>query len=157
MTVEVREIDDRVDVEAVARLRWRWVAESRDPGQDTDTFVSGFVGWWLEQPSIIGAIALDTDAAEDDAVVGMAFLMVVNRVPAPPELDRTSGDVQSVYVVPDSRGHGVGTRLLELLVDRARERGCIRITVHSSSRALPYYERLGFQHNPRVLAHPLSP
>jgi GNAT superfamily N-acetyltransferase len=155
VSVAVREIQDPVDVDEAARLRWRWVAESRDPGQDVDTFARDFARWWHRQPAAVGVVAT-TDAPDGSgasAVIGMAFLVVINRVPAPGELDRTSGDLQSVYVVPDHRGHGVGTQMLERLIEHARDRGCLRITVHSSSRALPYYRRLGFEHHERVLAH----
>jgi GNAT superfamily N-acetyltransferase len=159
VTIEVREIQGSDDLEAVARLRWRWVAENRDPGQDVDTFVRDFSEWWARQPAIVGAVAVDdgpTSGSPGGRVVGMAFLVVVDRVPAPGELDRTSGDIQSVYVEAEHRGHGTGTRLLELLTARARERGCIRMTVNSSSRALPYYGRLGFQLHERVLTNVLT-
>ena len=159
MAIEVREILGSDDLEGAARLRWRWVAENRAPGQDVDGFVADVVQWWVRQPAIVGVVAVDDEATPDTSggrMVGMAFLVVVNRVPAPGEIDRTSGDVQSVYVVPEQRGHGVGTRMLDLLVARARERGCIRITVHSSSRALPCYARLGFELHERVLTLPLS-
>jgi GNAT superfamily N-acetyltransferase len=168
--VAVREIRDHVDLLAAARLRWHWVAENRDPGQDIEAFTRDFVHWWEQQPALVGVVAVDTGVSEasrvaeptgapqpPEQVVGMAFLVVVNRVPGPGDLDRTSGDLQSVYVVPDHRDHGVGTLMLERLVERARERGCLRITVHSSSRALPYYARLGFERNERILTHPLTP
>jgi GNAT superfamily N-acetyltransferase len=55
-----------------------------------------------------------------------------------------SGDVQSVYVVPELRGSGTGSRLVAALLDDARAAGSRYVRVHSSPRAIPLYARAGF-------------
>jgi GNAT superfamily N-acetyltransferase len=65
-------------------------------------------------------------------------------VPTPASVDRRTGDVQSVYVVPDLRDRGVGAALLHAVLHEARERNLQFVTVHSSDRAVPFYLRSGF-------------
>lgn len=48
------------------------------------------------------------------------------------------------------RGHGLGTQVLRLLQDEARERGVpLRLSVHTANPARRLYTRLGFVASPR--------
>lgn len=84
-------------------------------------------------------------------IIGMAWLAVLARVPSPRALRRASGDLQCVYVVPGERDGGLGGQLIDAVLARARELGLERVTVHSSSRAIPAYSRHGFEASPRLL------
>ncbi len=87
-------------------------------------------------------------AEVDDDVVGMAWLAVVERVPSPERRRRHSGDVQSVYVLPQLRDRGIGGALLEAVLAEAGRLRLEHVTVHSSDRAVPLYQRGGFQPDP---------
>ncbi|MDO3703769.1 GNAT family N-acetyltransferase [Micromonospora sp. C28SCA-DRY-2] len=64
---------------------------------------------------------------------------------------RRSGDVQSVYVVPELRDAGIGAILLEAVLAEAAKLELEQVTVHSTERAIPFYQRVGFQHDQRWL------
>jgi GNAT superfamily N-acetyltransferase len=136
------------ELEAVAALRWRWVAE-RDglPGTGREEFVREFAAWARANAATHRCLVL----ARDDRVLGMAFLAVTARVPTPAALSRAAGDVQSVYVVPEARDGGLGGLLIEGVLRLAGELGLERVTVHSSPRAVPAYERRGFSVAPQLL------
>ncbi|GAA3839826.1 MULTISPECIES: GNAT family N-acetyltransferase [Amycolatopsis] len=137
------------EFEAVAALRWRWVAE-RDgppPGVDRGRFVREFAVWAREHATTHRCLVL----VREGAVIGMGFLAITPRVPAPQSFSRTSGDVQCVYVVPEARDAGLGGRLIDGLLELAVELGVERVTVHSSSRAVRAYERHGFAVSPLLL------
>ena|SRR6187399_1921809 len=136
------------ELPSVAELRWRWLAENQEtPVVGYAEFVRQFVAWAAEHaPSHRCLVAL-----RDDVVIGMAWLAIVPRVPTPRGLSRESGDVQCVYVIPGERDRGCGGRLLEAILDLARELRLHRVTVHSSPRAIPAYSRHGFANSPRLL------
>jgi GNAT superfamily N-acetyltransferase len=69
---------------------------------------------------------------------------VFDRVPNPDDLHRRSGDVQSVFVVPEHRGLGLGRRLMEAICNAADNVGIKKLTVDSSGEAVPFYEHIGF-------------
>ena len=54
--------------------------------------------------------------------------------------------IMDIAVLPDQRGHGVGTQLLEAILNEGRQAG-LPVTVHVErfNPALRWYERLGFQ------------
>jgi GNAT superfamily N-acetyltransferase len=93
----------------------------------------------------------------NDVLIGMAWLALMRRVPHPGALDRMSGDVQCVYVVPNERGGGLGGLLVEAVLARARDLGLERVTVHSSDRAVTAYRRHGFVVSPRLLQVETTP
>jgi GNAT superfamily N-acetyltransferase len=84
----------------------------------------------------------------------MAWLALVPRVPRPGVTTRLSADVQSVFVVPEHRGKGIGSALVQTASDHARRLGAGRVTVSSSRAAVPMYERLGFASSRQLLERP---
>jgi GNAT superfamily N-acetyltransferase len=62
--------------------------------------------------------------------------------------------VQSMYIVPEHRGHGLVDLLLDKLAEEARAAGAIdlRLYAHgSNARALQAYRRCGFDETPYVI------
>ncbi|WP_328451579.1 MULTISPECIES: GNAT family N-acetyltransferase [unclassified Amycolatopsis] len=129
------------EFEAVAGLRWRWVAE-RDglPAAGRDRFVREFGAWAREHAATHRCLVV----VREDEVLGMAFLAITARVPTPTAFTRAAGDVQSVYVSPEVRDSGLGGLLIHGILRLAADLGLERVTVHSSRRAVPAYERRGF-------------
>ncbi|MFI6320082.1 GNAT family N-acetyltransferase [Nonomuraea sp. NPDC050556] len=136
------------ELETVAHLRWEWILENDGiPVTGRDEFLKYFVSWAEENASSHRCMVL----LRDEVIIGMAWLVVLPRVPSPRALHRASGDLQCVYVVPDERDSGLGGRLIDAVLDRAQELGLERVTVHSSPRAIPAYSRHGFETSPRLL------
>lgn len=54
--------------------------------------------------------------------------------------------VVEISLLPERRGSGIGTRLLEEILEEARSRGVpVRLQVEKKSRALGWSQRIGFQ------------
>jgi ribosomal protein S18 acetylase RimI-like enzyme len=63
--------------------------------------------------------------------------------------------VNAVWMPEALRGQGIGTRLMALAEQVARERGCPRIFLETLSfQALPFYEKLGYQVVSRIEGFP---
>ncbi len=90
-------------------------------------------------------------------VVGAAWLHVAERVPGPGAPDRRYGDVQSVEVREEHRNHGIGGALIAAILAEADARKLLHVTVHSSRRAVDFYQRAGFQHHRQLLLRERSP
>ncbi|MCR6482091.1 GNAT family N-acetyltransferase [Amycolatopsis sp. OK19-0408] len=136
------------ELATVAALRWRWVVEQDGPPEGGRAgFVREFAAWARANEATHRCLVL----ARDDEVIGMAFLAITSRVPTPRVFARASGDVQSVYVLPEARDGGLGGLLIDATLRLAEELGLERVTVHSSERAVPAYERRGFAVSPQLL------
>jgi GNAT superfamily N-acetyltransferase len=136
------------DTATLAGFRLEALAEGGgDAAPDGDGFVESFAAWVCDHL----ATHLGFVAEMDEDVVGMAWLMVAERVPSPERESRRFGDVQSVYVMPSLRGHGIGTALLEAVLAEAERLGLEHVTVHANDRALRLYQRAGFESDHRWL------
>ena len=138
---------ETAELPAVADLRWRWLIEGGDePAGGRESFRRHFVAWAQAAEAHRCVVAV-----RDSVVIGMAWLAVMARVPTPQVLDRAVGDVQSVYIVPEERGGGLGGQLIEGVLALADELGLERVTVHSTTRAVSAYWRAGFTESHRLL------
>lgn len=54
------------------------------------------------------------------------------------------GHIGRMAVLREARGQGVGGRVLEALIERARERGMRRVALNAQTHAAPFYARYGF-------------
>ena len=141
------------ELDAIAELRWQWILETQGaPVTEREEFVQHFVTWAEQNASSHRCTVL----VRDETIIGMAWLAVLQRVPSPRALDRASGDLQCVYVIPDARGTGLGGRLIDATLAGARELGLERVTVHSTPRAIAAYSRHGFEPSPRLLHAPVA-
>ncbi len=125
MSVTVR-VAASTDTAMLARLRWTWrVDEENEPAVgEFDAFISALEQWCATHPDHVAFLAMDGGAGP--VPIGTARL-------------------QSVYVLPDRRGAGVGSVFLAASEREARRQGCAYIAVHPSRRCMRLYERAGYR------------
>ncbi len=142
------------DSDGLASLRWSWrVGERGERAVSQEEFRARFRRWMSEHEHTHQAFVAEFAGS----LVGMAWLAVITRVPGPEIWDRRSGSLQSVYVLPSHRGHGIGGQLVIAAVSAGRELGLDYLAVHPSERSFPLYRRLGFGDAPGVLEMRLRP
>ncbi|HEB67625.1 MAG TPA: GNAT family N-acetyltransferase [Gammaproteobacteria bacterium] len=56
-----------------------------------------------------------------------------------------NGQIGRMAVLPAWRGRGIGSAMLQALLDEARRMGLKRVFLHAQIRALPFYARHGFE------------
>lgn len=143
------------DLVAAAGLRWSWIIEENGGSSvlPREAFVVEFSAWAQAHSATHQYFV----AVVDDLIVGMAWLAVLDRVPSPRSVNRQSGDMQSVYVLPAFRGQGIGACLINEVVEAASQRGAERLTVHSSPDAVGSYARAGLEATDLLRSRSLNP
>jgi ribosomal protein S18 acetylase RimI-like enzyme len=108
---------------------------------------------WLED----GTGSLLVARRDDGGLDGYAFLRVLGSGPTF-DFGDVRGEVESLAVVPDARGKGIGSALVEASREHLRAAGCRYWTVsvmEENATAVHVYERAGFSPWLRHLAAPL--
>lgn len=132
------------DASAIASLRLAWADERGDTTEAAKTYAAG-LATWIEShaETVVGKLA----QRDDGHVVAMGWLAVVDRVPVPTRHDRKTGDIQSVFVLPEYRRTGIASDLLDALVEEARSRGLSKIVLQSSTAGAKFYRRIGWNNS----------
>lgn len=151
MSVRIRRAD-QADAPALARLRRYWAEEDGatavEPGFD-QRFATWFAG---QQGSRVAFVA-----EQDGEVIGMMHLAVFERMPRPGRPDSRWGYLSNAFVLPAHRDDGVGAALADAVLGHAKERGCVRVVLSPTERAVPFYRRAGFGPATMLMAQVLRP
>ncbi|YAL83214.1 GNAT family N-acetyltransferase [Dermacoccaceae bacterium W4C1] len=140
MDVELRPATE-AEHPRLAALRWQWDVEyERDAIMSYPEYEALFLQWLADRR----ATHTPWVAVAGEAVVAMAYLCRVERSPSSASGTRWVAEVQTVYVHPDHRSQGIGSRLVTAMLDQARADGARRVMVHAADDAVQVYRRLGF-------------
>lgn len=131
------------DVEQLAELRWNFRTETDETSptikhedflRECRTFLadglSGSWTYWI--------------AEDDGTILSHAFVQRVPMVPNPNRINDEWGYVTNCYTIPSQRGRGIGTSLMQTIIQWARSIDLELLVVWPSDESIEYYERLGF-------------
>jgi GNAT superfamily N-acetyltransferase len=127
------------DLEALVELRATWVVERRGPVEDPG-FAGRFANWF-DTESTHRTFWLAELAG---AAIGTVNLVTFERMPGPGADTGRWGYLGNMYVLPEHRTRGVGSRLLAAVVAHADAAGFVRIVLSPTERSVPFYRRAGF-------------
>ena len=139
------------DIPGLARLLFTMANPEERAEATEESFAGDLATWWAAHEHSHSAFVARLEAPE---LVGMAWVALVPRVPRPGSAGRLSADIQSVLVLPEHRGRGVGSALITAATEHATRLGATRVQVHAGSKAVPLYERLGFASSGQLLQIP---
>jgi glucosamine-phosphate N-acetyltransferase len=93
-------------------------------------------------------------AVSDGRVIGTASLILEHKF-----LHRggTIGHIEDVAVHPSAQGKGVGTAVVQSLIDLARESGCYKVILSCTDKNTAFYTRLGFRRHDNGMRIDLAP
>lgn len=144
------------DADELARLRWEFSAEAHEPAEERSAFLERMATSVRRYLAGAWTIWVVENPEEAGRLVGCLYLQRVEKVPRPYPRAAHLGYVTSVYLAPRWRQGGIGTRLVDAAVARAREEGLDLLILWPSPRAETLYRRAGFRTSPDGLEHPLG-
>lgn len=84
-------------------------------------------------------------AEENGIIVSQIFLYEVESIPRPARFDERFGYVTNVYTKPEYRGQGIGAKLMQRVIEYAKQRDLELLLVWPSETSTNFYQRAGFQ------------
>lgn len=126
------------DADTLGRLLYDFNAEFEVPTPGAAEFASRF-------RVLLPGEDMEAFLAEDDRGEATGFALVTLR--PTPYFDGPLVQLEELYVLPDLRDRGIGTRLLDAVVAGARERGSEEVHIgvdEMDTDTRRFYERHGF-------------
>ncbi len=122
------------------------IAQLREEGAKEDIDLAPALKSYYERhmadDTFISFLALD-----GDRIIGTSGISIVEK---PPYFSCPSGRIallSSMYTAPEYRRQGIASRLLSLVADEARKRGCGTIQITASDMGVKLYTAFGFEKN----------
>jgi GNAT superfamily N-acetyltransferase len=94
---------------------------------------------------------------ETGTLVGTLWLQLVEKLPNPGQEPELHAYVTSVYVRPEARNGGLGSRLIEAALTACRAMEVDTVFLWPSARSRPLYARHGFVVSDAILSQSLRP
>ena len=86
----------------------------------------------------------EKDEFDAEDACSVHVLARLNRDPVGTGRLNPAGKIGRIAVMSETRGRGIGTRILRCLILEARRHGIREPFLHAQVQAVPFYERLGF-------------
>jgi len=117
--------------QSIAPTNEVWVDTSRD-------FIKRHLGTLL-----IGAVAVNS--RNPDEIVSCGFGVIWQQLPSFWNTSGKNGFLQWFYTAPEHRGQKLGDQIMRILMDWFIEQGITRVQLNATVKAIPFYERFGFE------------
>jgi GNAT superfamily N-acetyltransferase len=124
------------DAGAIASLRSQWNGDTDVAPQFPDRLAAWLAAEGERRTTWLAELGTDP--------IGMVSMLEYRRMPWPDRPASCWGYVSNMFVRDEYRNRGIGSALLEALIETARERAYVRLVTSPSKDALPFYRRAGF-------------
>jgi GNAT superfamily N-acetyltransferase len=143
------------DAGELAALRYEFRA-ALDPSQEpAETFQRRCASWMASR---LEAGAWRCWVGEREGrIIGTAWLFVIEKLPNPVAEPERHGYVSSLYVRPECRGSGLGSRLLSTVLETCEAEHCDTVFLWPTARSRSLYLRHGFDFREDLLERRMTP
>ncbi len=152
--------DDINDLMRVRLETLRAVNEMSDDAQFSDTLVKCSRDYFLngDQTTVF---AEDTESSEENSdnaigkserkIIGCASMSYITIMPTYDHPTGKRAFLMNVYVNKNYRRQGIAQKMIKILIEEAKERGCSEISLDATQAGRPVYKTLGFCDNDEAM------
>lgn len=134
----------KADIELLMQVRLEMLREVNDLSNEYvyDETLVAESREYFENGNQTTVLALD-----DETVVGCASLSYIWIMPTFDHPTGKRAHLMNVYTKSEHRRKGISKRMVEMLIDEAKENGVTEISLDATEMGRPLYEALGFEEN----------
>ena len=130
------------DVGIITRMRIQMLDEVTDQPlpEGLDSSVHHFILKHMMDNTCLGVVA-----EQDGNVIADAVIYLFETMPDEVNVPGLTAILYNVYTLPEYRGQRIMARMLPEVIRLAREAGAVELKMTAEKKAVPLYERMGFQ------------
>jgi ribosomal protein S18 acetylase RimI-like enzyme len=130
------------DLDLLVALRAAFLAELTGSDGGDRSLIAALSRYFREKLPTKEFTAFVAEA--DGRIVATSGMIVRQLPPSAKNLEGREAFVLNVFTIPEFRGRGIATSLLQKTIAAARDARCGCVVLHASARAMPIYHRAGF-------------
>ena len=129
------------DIPVLIEIRKRQlIDEGQSPDVNMDKELKAFFNSHCADNTLIEWVAED-----EGKIIGTAAILLFEFPPAFTNPLGIKGYITNMYTAPEYRGKGLATKLLNQVLDEAKNRGVKDILLAASDMGKPVYRKVGFE------------
>lgn len=130
------------DVGIITQMRIQMLGEvtGQPLPEGLDSSVHHFILKHMMDNTCLGVVA-----EQDGEVIADAVIYLFETMPDEVNVQGLTAILYNVYTLPQFRGQGIMARMLPEVIRLAKEAGAVELKMTAEKKAIPLYERLGFQ------------
>ena len=132
------------DATVLARLRYQFRSTLEPAAEPEAAFLGRCAAWMADRLARPGSW-LCWVAVEADVVIGMVWLLPLEKIPNPVAESERHGYISSLYVRPECQAGGVGSHLLDACLRHCRAEQYDAVILWPTPRSRSLYARFGFE------------
>ena len=132
------------DAEELARLRYAFRLERRPATEEPDAFFERCASWMRPRLNVDSPWSVFV-AERDGQIVGNVWVQIIEKIPNPGPEPELHAYVSNFFIVPHERDTGLGTRMLNVILEHCRTHSVDTVFLWPSERSRPLYDRFGFE------------
>ena len=148
------------DASELARLRFAFRSRHHAAVEAEKDFVARCEPWMRDRLTRYTGwrawVAVQRDTGKE-ALVGTLWLQLVEKLPNPGTEAELHAYITSVYIQPELRNSGVGSRFIQAALAACRDLDVDTVFLWPSARSRPLYARHGFATSDDILSQRLRP
>lgn len=150
-------IANKEDFRVLSEMRWNFKLEGKDLKScyDKDEFLKVCEEFFIEGAN--NKIWTHWIACDDDKIVSMVSVNHIRKVPKPTMYVDEIAYVTNVYTIPEVRGKGIASLLMDHVIKWGEEKNFELMIVWPSSRAVNFYKRKGFNGENDIMERIIRP
>jgi dihydrofolate reductase/GNAT superfamily N-acetyltransferase len=136
----------------IAQLTEEYTAEGKNPpeGVDLETALKEFYHRHMADGTFVSWLALD-----GEKIIGTSGMSFVEKPPYFSCPTGRLGLLSSMFTNPNYRRMGIAKKLLDKVVNEARQYGCGSVWITASNMGVKLYTAYGFEHNGNFMQYKL--
>ncbi|MEN6356853.1 MAG: GNAT family N-acetyltransferase [Armatimonadota bacterium] len=138
------------DIEQVAALRMAFLKEMNPSSPESETTLLSLTRQYITEKLPTGEF-LVWFAEEDGKIVGTGGLIFSHRPPTANNTSILQAYILNMYTVPQHRGRGIATMLLQHIIEYVKTTPAQRIALQASEMGQHIYEKFGFKSSNRYM------
>jgi len=130
------------DIASLVALRAAFLAEAQDADPADPVLLDSLSRYFLS--ALPGGEYISHVAASQEQIIATAGLVFHCHPPSANDLQGKQAYILNVYTLPEWRGRGIASELLQRLIAVARQHSCRTVRLHTYPKARTLYVKAGF-------------
>ena len=137
------------DTKRLSELFWEQIEEEKPLNPDEkENFVCECTNYLMRR---LGVDLYCWVADVNENLIAHINIIIAEKIPRPSKIVRKWGRLSTVRTIPEYRDKGVGSALMERVIDWSKAQNLEELFVCPSVRSIPFYERAGFNGENEVM------